>query len=85
MAYEMRNNSGSAFPVKEKKDSKHADLTGSCIIEGKDYWINVWEKTASNGGEYLSFSFNLKQATAKREESGFKKTPSNSFDDDISF
>jgi len=85
MAYEMRNNSGSAFPVKEKKDPKHGDLSGSCIIEGKDYWINVFEKTDRNGAPYLSFSFTLKQASAKREESGFKKTPSKSFDDDISF
>jgi len=85
MAYEMKNNSGTAFHVKDKKNEKHADISGSGIIDGRNYWINVWEKTSSKGENYLSFSFNPKQESEKKEESIFKKSSSKPFDDDISF
>jgi hypothetical protein len=84
MAYEQRNNSGSAFTAKEKKSETHADLTGSGLIDGKEYWINVWKKKDKNGDTYLSFGFNPKKPMADKGGAPQKssKTP---FDDNIDF
>lgn len=85
MVYEMKNNSGTAFPVKEKKSEKHADITGSCIVDGREYWINIWEKKSNKGEPYLSFSFNIKQAPTKKEDSFTNKSGFKPFNDDIAF
>jgi hypothetical protein len=62
--YQERDNSGSAFPVKEKKSHNHADHSGKAMVDGKTYWINVWEKKDRNGNPWFSFSFNERKPHA---------------------
>lgn len=63
MAYETKPNSGSLFPNKRKEKESHPDLTGTLDVEGQQYWINAWSKTAkTNGEEWLSISIRPKEA-----------------------
>jgi hypothetical protein len=61
MAYEIRNNSGSAFKNRSPRGDKPANLTGSGMVDNKEYWINVWIKQDKNGNDWFSFSFKEKQ------------------------
>ena len=60
------NNSGALFPNDRKEKETHADLTGSCEIEGKEYWFKGWKKTAKSGTNFLSVSFDPKGSKARR-------------------
>jgi len=63
MAYEQKPNSGSLFPNKRKEKESHPDLTGTLDVDGQQYWINAWSKTAkTNGEEWLSISIRPKDA-----------------------
>jgi hypothetical protein len=63
MAYEQKPNSGSLFPNKRKEKESHPDLTGTLDVEGQQFWINAWSKTAkTNGEEWLSISIRPKDA-----------------------
>jgi hypothetical protein len=66
MAYEQRENSGSVFKNNRKEKDSHPDLTGSCLVNGKEMWISGWRKTDKNGEEWISFSF--KEKEPRREE-----------------
>lgn len=57
----QRNNSGAIFANDRKTQDNHPDGKGSCTIDGKEYWISSWNKTA-NGKVFRSLSFELKQA-----------------------
>lgn len=75
----MKNNTFSAFKNKRKEDKNHADLTGTMLLDGKEYWVNIWKKTDKNQDTWLSGSIRPK---VKNEE---KKAPApqkaQSFDD----
>lgn len=61
MAYEKKENSGSAFKNTRKAAETHADYTGDCLIDGQEYWINTWVKKDKNGNPWFSHSFRKKQ------------------------
>jgi hypothetical protein len=66
MAYEQKQNSGSLFPNKRKEKESHPDLTGTLDVDGVQYWINAWSKTAkTNGEEWLSISIRPKDAQSQ--------------------
>lgn len=65
MAYEKRENSGSAFKNRKKAQESHADYTGECLIDGQEYWINTWVKKDKNGNPWFSHSFRKKQPRAE--------------------
>lgn len=45
MAYEQRDNSGSSFKNKRKRDGKKdPDLTGTIVVEGVEFWLDTWIK-----------------------------------------
>lgn len=60
MAYEQRDNSGTFFINDRKETDRHADFRGSIQVEGKDYWLNVWNKDGPKG-EYWSVSVTPKE------------------------
>ena len=63
MAYEQKPNSGSLWPNNRKEKETHPDLTGTLDVEGQQFWINAWSKTAkTNGEEWLSISIRPKEA-----------------------
>ena len=53
MAYETKNNTGSLFPNKNKKEDKHPDYTGKMKVNGQLMdmagWINDYKD-----GKYLN-------------------------------
>lgn len=60
--FEQKPNSGSIFNNERKEQDSHPDRTGSCNIDGRDYWVNGWLKKTKDGKPYLSLSFKLKEA-----------------------
>ena len=47
MAYTQSDNSGSAFRNERKREGKKdADFAGSGMIDGREYWIDIWAKNA---------------------------------------
>ena len=61
---DKRDNSGALFKNQRKEADSHADYTGNCMIDGKEYWINAWLKEGANG-KFFSFSFRPKEQKSK--------------------
>jgi uncharacterized protein (DUF736 family) len=56
MAYEERDNSGTAFPNDYKQSGKRPDYRGNIIVNGQKLEIAIWKKQGKKG-EFLSLSF----------------------------
>jgi hypothetical protein len=67
MAYEQKDMTFSAFKNKRKEKKEHADLTGTMLIEGKEYWVNIWKKTDKNKDTWLSGSIRPKVKNETKE------------------
>jgi len=84
MAYD-NNMSGALFTAKEKRNANSPDYTGSCEIDGVEYWMSGWKKKAkSTGKTYLSLAFSPKNEVAhstNKAESSIK----DDFEEDIPF
>lgn len=61
MAYEKRDNSGSLFKNNRKQRDNDPTLTGSVMVDGKEYWINGWTKTKPDGDKWISLSIRAKE------------------------
>lgn len=85
MAWETRDNTGSAFKNQRKESEKHADYTGEAMVDGTMKWVNIWVKKDKNGNAWFSFSFRDKQSNGGN--AGYKKenTKQEVVDDDIPF
>jgi hypothetical protein len=58
-------NRGTIAKNTRKTDEKHADISGSINVEGKDYWISGWLRTSgADGGKFYSLSVKPKEARA---------------------
>lgn len=57
MAYEQRDNSGSAFPNDKKKSERHPDFKGKAMIGGVMYFFDLWKKPGRGGATFVSASF----------------------------
>lgn len=75
MAYEMKELSGSLFKNDKREKDTHPNATGSCLIDGVEYWISAWTKEGNNG-KWQSLAFKKKEPKGQQP----KKT-SGSFDD----
>jgi hypothetical protein len=51
MAYEIKNNSGSLFQNNKKTEDTHSDFNGKVNIDGKLYWINMWDNRDNKKSE----------------------------------
>jgi hypothetical protein len=60
MSYTQRDNSGSMFKNERKEKETHADYRGECLIDGKEYYMDVWLKVADSGRKWMSLSFKPK-------------------------
>lgn len=78
--YKHKENTGSTFKNDRKQNESQPDMTGSCNIDGVDYWMSMWIKKLDSGKILHSFSFQKKEPKgpepAKTQEE---------FDDDIPF
>lgn len=69
---EKRDNSGVLFKSDRKEQDNHSAYTGSCTIDGKEYWINAWVKDGAKG-KFFSFAFKPKDAAkAKPKQDAFE-------------
>lgn len=91
MAYEQKDMTGSAFLNQRKDRPTSADLTGTIKIEGKEYWLNVWNKSDKNGNGFISLSVRPRQPRAEPDtgsragEKPRRTTAQELLDDDIPF
>ena len=76
MADRTYDNSGTLSKNDRKTEAKHADYTGSCTIEGKEFWMNAWIKDGQNGRKFMSFSFRPKEPRpqSSRPSQGSRQT-----------
>lgn len=65
MAYEKRDMSGTLFKNDKREKDTHPHATGSCIIDGVEYWVNAWTKDGQKG-KFQSLAF--KRKDERREE-----------------
>ena len=87
MSYD-NTNSGMMSRNDKKENDKQPDFKGFVDVEGVEYWLSAWVKTAGEqsktpGRKFFSISLTPKNATG-----GNSETPapaSNDFDDDIPF
>lgn len=84
MAYEMKELSGSLFKNNKREKDTHPNATGSCLINGVEYWVSAWTKKDKNGNPWQSLAFTPKDKDEKQHESR-KETGFGSMKDDIPF
>lgn len=65
MAYEQKDNTFSAFKNEKKTTDSHPTLTGSALIDGKQYWVDIWFNVDKNGNRYASGKVKPKEDRAK--------------------
>jgi uncharacterized protein (DUF736 family) len=76
-------NSGALFKNKKKNSDKHPDYTGTMNVNGREFWLSGWLKTAKQTGEKF-FSLSVKPKEAQGEESQVPPT-SSAADDEVPF
>jgi hypothetical protein len=64
MSYTHKDFSGSLFKNERKASEKHADYTGSGLVDGKEYYLDLWINTAADGKKRLSLKLKPKQGAA---------------------
>lgn len=63
--YETRDNTGRLFKVEEdKKRERGPDYSGTALVDGVEYFMDAWLKTADSGRKWMSFSFKAKEKQA---------------------
>jgi hypothetical protein len=82
MPYELRDNSGSIFKNDKREKETHPNATGTCMIDGVEYWISSWTKDGAKG-KWQSLAFKRKEE--KREAPSKDKPSEVPFEDDIPF
>jgi|TARA_R100000426_G_C4782820_1_gene95392 uncharacterized protein (DUF736 family) len=56
-------NGGALFPNDKKQKESHPDYRGNINVDGTEYWIKGWKKTAKTGMRFLSLSLTKKEDT----------------------
>lgn len=55
MAYDNTNR-GALFKNDKKETDKHPDYKGKLNVNGRDFYLSAWLKTAKDGNKYMSLS-----------------------------
>ena len=84
MAYEMKELNGSLFKNEKKEKDTHPNATGSCLIDGVEYWISSWTKDGAKG-KWQSLAFKRKDEKKAEPPQQQKKGSFSEMDDDIPF
>lgn len=80
MAYEPKDNTGSLFANDKREKDSHPNAKGTALIDGREYWVDAWTNTASNGKRYQSLKFKLKE---QQSAGGGNYTPPTQEIDDL--
>ena len=79
--FETRDGSGSLFKNDRKEKDSHPDYKGRIKVDGTEYWLSAWKKTAAtSGATYLSLAI---QPMEYQESAPTKGAPAD--DDDLPF
>lgn len=91
MAYEKRDMSGTLFKNDKREKDTHPHATGSCVIDGVEYWVNAWTKDGQKG-KFQSLAFKRKEERASeirreadRPGTSYGSQPADFGDDEIPF
>ena len=60
MAYDDTNR-GALFKNEQKESDNHPDYKGKVNVNGQDFWLSAWIKTAESGRRYMSLSVTPKE------------------------
>lgn len=60
---------------KKTEGSKQPDRTGSINIEGVEYFLDGWLKTAQNGNKFMSLSVKRKEVQPQRQQQAAPSRP----------
>jgi hypothetical protein len=83
-----RTNTGIVGKNTKKEKDSHPDITGSINVEGKEFWLNGWQKKRNDGtGTFYSLSVKPKEAKSeqRQEPKAQQAKAGDQFDDDIPF
>ena len=70
--YQMKDMTGTSFRNENKESENHADVQGTIMVNGVEYWLNTWSKTSKTGKKFWSHSIRPKNKTAApANKSGF--------------
>jgi hypothetical protein len=68
MSFEIRELQGSLFKNERAREGKNDPAyQGSCLIDGKHYWISAWVKSGTKG-KFFSFAFKPKEQGARKPD-----------------
>lgn len=82
---EQRNNSGTLGKNQRRSKDSHPTHTGSCVVDGKAYWISAWVKDGRDG-KFFSIAFQPKLMSDRASPpTGGENDQRPDFDDDIPF
>lgn len=85
MPYEQRDNTGSLFKNTEKRNERGPDYSGTCLIEGVEFFFDGWIKKKEGGRPWMSFSFKRKDKQGQapqRQPEQRRQEPRRDRDDD---
>jgi len=86
MEYEQKDNEGSAFAAKEKKEDWHDDWSGKIMVDGSMYWIGWTDRVAASGKEWKKIKVRpMEDAFAPKAPSDNGATPRVTEGTDIPF
>ena len=76
----MKDMSGTLGRNDRKSKDTHPDFSGSCVVDGTNYWISGWVKESARG-KFYSLSFKQKDVV----QQGERTVPAQDFDDALPF
>lgn len=79
---------GVLFKNNKRIKDTQPNMTGSCEIDGVEYWVSAWTKESQSGNKFMSLSFTAKESMENGNASGASKQSApvvEEFEDDIPF
>jgi hypothetical protein len=82
--FEQKPNNGAMFRNTRKRSDTDADFFGNLDVEGRQFQISAWSKTAQQTGKkYLRLAIRLKTAGAAATDAPAANNPAADFNDDM--
>lgn len=64
------NLSGVLFANERKNGDQDPDLSGSCEIDGVEYWVAAWWNNHQQKGDYIKFKLTAKESNGGQQRGG---------------
>ena len=79
----MKDMTGTLGKNDRKTKETHPDISGSCVVDGTNYWISGWVKESARG-KFYSLSFKQKDVVQQGERTVTAQSAQD-FDDALPF